>query len=189
MRWDPEKRFVVRADRATYRVDEPIAVTVDAFTAEYEPLGADDVTGGTLTGRLQPVDGEGRQSKALVLPMIRPGVFQTRTSISTAGPYRLYVDDPVAETQRSVMVEVIDASAERRRPVRDRRLQDRLAQQTGGRSYELAEIGRLPADLALQPVRERSRTDLELWRTPLWFTLVVGLMLTEWIVRRVRYLR
>jgi hypothetical protein len=68
--------------------------------------------------------------------------------------------------------------------VRDEKLQNDLARQTGGRAYDLTNVSRLPDDLKLEPVVERLTRNKSLWSTPLWFTVVVMLMLGEWLSRK-----
>ena len=76
-------------------------------------------------------------------------------------------------------------SAERRRGVRDEKLQSELSQATGGQSYDLTTVHRLPLDLDLRPTTERLTRNFPLWTTPLWFGTVVLLMLGEWLARKV----
>jgi hypothetical protein len=67
-------------------------------------------------------------------------------------------------------------------------LQQQLAEATGGRSYDLTTVNRLPRDMNLQPVAERQTRHLSLWTTPAWFLAVVLLMLSEWLLRKLIHL-
>ena len=56
---------------------------------------------------------------------------------------------------------------------------------TGGKSYDLTTVDRLPQDLKLQPITEHVAQNCTLWATPLWFGAVVLLMLGEWVARKI----
>ena len=38
-----QKRFVVRTDRRAYQTDEPVQLTIEAYNADFEPLGEKDL--------------------------------------------------------------------------------------------------------------------------------------------------
>jgi hypothetical protein len=116
--------------------------------------------------------------------MLRKGFFELPITVFTPGSHQLRVKDPITGTFEELRFEVTSLSAERSRAVRDEKLQSDLAQTTGGRSYDLTTVHRLPGDLRLTPIVERGTRNLALWTTPLWFGLVVGLMLGEWLIRK-----
>lgn len=179
------KRFVPRLDRPVYRVEEQAVITVEAYDENYEPLTAEDLTAGGLKAELiAPAREGGSQVTALTIPLLRQGVCETRVPLYAAGEYALRVTDPVTGQIEERRFEVTDSSAERRRAVRDLRLQEEIARQSGGRSYDLQTVANLARDLKLTPTVERSTRSHPLWNTPLWFGLVVGLMVCEWGVRK-----
>jgi hypothetical protein len=120
----------------------------------------------------------------VTVPMLRRGVFEARIPVLAVGEYSLRVKDPVTGKFDEQRFEVTPLSAERRRGVRDEKLQTDLARQTGGRAYDLTTVSNLPTDLKLEPVVERQTRNRALWSTPLWFAVVVMLMLGEWMSRK-----
>jgi hypothetical protein len=134
-----------------------------------------------------PVRG-GSQTQPLVVPMLRKGLFEARIPVFSVGSYSLRVKDPVTGRMDEQRFEVTPLSAERRSAVRDARLQNELAQATGGRSYDLTTVQRLPNELKLQPITQRQTRNLTLWTTPLWFAAVIVLMLGEWLARKALWL-
>jgi hypothetical protein len=116
--------------------------------------------------------------------MLRKGVFEIRIPVFTAGEYSLRVKDPVTNKFDEQRFEVLPLSAERRRGVRDEKLQTEIAQQSGGRSYDLTTVTNLVNDIHAEPKREALTRNHALWTTPFWFTLVVMLMLGEWLSRK-----
>jgi hypothetical protein len=180
-----EKRFVARLDQPQYRADDKVTLTVEAYDANYEPLGADELAGRALAAELTTPDRSGTPPVAITVPLLRKGVFETRIPVFAAGPHRLRVTDPVTGKQEELRFEVTPLSAERRRGVRDEKLQHELAAQTGGRSYDLTSVHRLPDELRLEAAVERLSRSYPLWTTPIWFGAAVALMLGEWLLRKV----
>ena len=67
-------------------------------------------------------------------------------------------------------------------------LQQLIAQETGGRSYDLTTVSQLVDDLHVERVSELQIHNLRLWHTWLWFGAIVALMLTEWLFRKLNRL-
>lgn len=63
---------------------------------------------------------------------------------------------------------------------------DRLAEETGGRSYTPATVSRLPEDLRYTGAGVRITEAHDLWDMPLLFLLLLGLVGAEWSYRRLR---
>jgi hypothetical protein len=120
----------------------------------------------------------------MTIPMLRPGVYETRIPLYASGEYAARVEDPVTQKFSEVRFEATNVSAERRRPTRDAALQNELARSTGGRAYDLATVAELPDDLEAEPIVETLTRNHALWSTPLWFITLVMLMLGEWWLRK-----
>jgi len=179
-----EKRFVARVDQQQYRAEDKVTLTVEAYDENYEPLGDEKLAGRGLAAELIVPGPAGAQTQPLVVPLVRKGLFEVHIPVYAAGAYSLKVMDPVTGRAVEQRFEVTPLSAERRSGVRDERLQTDLAHATGGRAYDLTTVNRLPDDLKLQPITERLTRNYALWTTPLWFGLVVALMLGEWLARK-----
>jgi hypothetical protein len=176
-----DKRFVARIDAQEYRAEDKVLLTVEAYDENYEPLGAETLADGSLAAELVKPNGD---LTPLSVPMLRRGVFELRVPVFAAGQYSLRVKDPITGQSEEQPFEVLPLSAERRRGVRDEKLQNDLAQRTGGKAYDLTTVDQLVSDLDVQPLLERQTRSHGLWTTPLWFGLVVALMLGEWLGRK-----
>ena len=178
-----QKRFRLQTDRQVYQAGQKVRITVEAYTRNYEPLGAK-----ALSGRLIAVEGpgaaRGRQTR-LALPLSRDQVFfETAVPVFSAGLHRLFVEDPVTGDEVETTFKVAPVSAERRSTVRDVTLQRALAERTGGKAYELAQIGRLPQEVKPKNIVQYTQRRIPLWNTWLVLLLVLGLMLGEWTARK-----
>lgn len=179
-----EKRFVARLDQQQYRAEEKVTLTVEAYDANYEPLSEENLPARALSAEMTaPGQGNG-QVTTLAVPLLRKGLFEAKIPVYAPGSYSLRVKDPITGKLEEQRFEVTPLSAERRRPVRDAKLQRELALQSGGRSYDLTTVHRLPSELKLDAVNERTQRNFALWATPGWFGLIVLLMLGEWASRK-----
>ena len=176
-----DKRFVARIDAQEYRAEDKVLLSVEAYDENYEPLGREGLADGALSAELVKPNGD---LTPLSVPMLRRGVFELRVPVFAAGQYSLRVKDPISGKSEEQPFEVLPLSAERRRGVRDEKLQHDLAQRTGGRAYDLTTVDQLVSDLNVQPLLERQTRSHGLWTTPLWFAAVVALMLGEWLGRK-----
>lgn len=186
-----EKRFVVRTDRQQYRVEEKVTLTVEAYDENFEPLAAGDMPRQSLSAEMTipGTGGSADQLRDVAVPLLRQGVFEAQIPVYSEGEYSIRVKDPIKNSFSEVRFDVTGLSAERRSGVRNVRLQEELAAETQGRTYDLTTVDRLPDDLQLQAITERYTRNHPLWSTPLWFIALVGLMLGEWFSRKMIHLQ
>jgi hypothetical protein len=183
-----DKRFVVRLDQEQYRVEDKVQLSVEAYDQNYEPLTDENLPERGLVAELTVPAAAGEQVQKVAVPMLRKGVFETRIPVYAVGNYSLRVKDPVTGKVDEQRFEVTGVSAERREATRNEKLQRELAEATGGRSYDLTTVNRLPGEIKLSPVVERQSRHTSLWTTPGWFIAVIGLMLSEWLIRKLIHL-
>jgi len=186
----PRKRFVPYLDRRSYRVDDEVIVSVHAYDRQYEPLDPASLEGGALQATLirESSNANAEETQPVTIPALRPGLFETRFPVYAPGVYRLRVRDPLASGQVERRFEVTGATAELRSSVRDVAMQESLAAASRGASYTLLTAKHLRRDLRLKPKLEMEEHSYPLWNTPVWFILVIALMLFEWAVRKWNHL-
>ncbi len=73
---------------------------------------------------------------------------------------------------------------ERQRAVRNVALQQALAAETGGKSYDFKEVRQLADEIQPAAKTETSIEVISLANTWLCFALLVGLLMGEWLVRK-----
>lgn len=191
-----QKRFVVRTDRRNYRSGDRVTVTVEGYDQNYEPLTTAKLPQAVLMGELIAPEGAGGAAAAsggrrpLRLAQFREGQFETEFDVQEAGEYVVRVFDPLAEEQIDVAFRVANLSAERRSAVRDVSLERELAALKSGRfgvagkSYEPATAARLVDEIFVPDEVETFPERIALWNTWFAFSLVVLLMLVEWLLRK-----
>jgi hypothetical protein len=180
-----QKRFVVRTDADTYRTDDTVLVTVEAFDADFEPLSAAKLPDRTLAARLvRPDKSAADEPERLTIAEVRPGLFETRVPALVAGEHRIIVDDPVTRERSQVAFTVTGVSVERRSAVRNVALQEAVAAATGGRSYDLTTAARLATDIDPVARAEHTVKVFPLGMTWACLLLGLGLLVGEWAVRK-----
>ncbi|PQO42631.1 hypothetical protein [Blastopirellula marina] len=179
-----QKRFVLAMDQMEYQVDDRALLTVEAYDENFDPIMADNLPTGGLQAQVFLGDTPGGQPLAVKLNETRPGRFEVRVPVYEAGRYTARVIDPINGTPSEIRFDVVGASAEQRNPARNLALQQAMANSTGGASYELSAASQLVDDLKLHPVAEEISRSFPIWGTPLWFIVVVALLMAEWIARK-----
>lgn len=178
------KRFVVKTDKSVYRTGDRVVITVEAYDREFEPLSESQVADRELAAELIGPNREGEHSRKMGIPQLKRGVFETSISDLTGGEYRVQVVDPVTDEIAEVSFDVVNVSLERRNSVRNSHLQASLAAETGGRAYDLTTVDQFPDDFHPLSQPERSREIVTLWNHWPVFLIMIGLLITEWIVRK-----
>ena len=179
-----QKRFVVRTDATTYRTDDTVIVTVEAFDADFQPLAAEKLPDRTLAARLVRPDDPAAGAEKLAIAEVRPGLFEARIPALVAGEHRIVVDDPLTREAAQAAFTVTGLSVERRSAHRNVPLQEAIAAATGGRSYDLTTAARLVADIEPAARPEHALKVFPLSMT--WACLLagLGLLVAEWILRK-----
>ena len=117
-----------------------------------------------------------------------PGVFQAEYFPRMDGPYRVQVDVKDGQGAALGLREtgwVHSPLAEEFRRLRpDRDFLQRIANETGGKLLEVEDVGQLPALLSALDVPVKETLTEPLWHTPWVFLLILGLLATEWTLRR-----
>ncbi len=182
-----QKRFVVRTDRRNYQTDEQVLLTIEAYNGDFEPLGEKDLVDRRLRGELilpRGAAGKADNVQPLAITESRKGLFEARFTVFAGGEHRVRVIDPITAKPVEWTFQVTSTSVERQRAVRNVALQEELAAETGGKSYDLRTARRLADEIRPPTKPEISIQVIALWNTWLCFACVVGLLTGEWLVRK-----
>jgi hypothetical protein len=175
----------IQTDRARYASGEAVAVTAWLKDSEGRPLA-----GESIQAKASTFGGEAT-SAAMTADEEMPGRYFATLAGFSAGAYQVTVegkivdellgDQPKAEATISVLaaesVELMNTQA-------NRALLEQVAQATGGQVIPPTALGELLELVSFDPiVTERVE------RTPLWnrwsnLALVLGCLVTEWVVRK-----
>ncbi len=187
-----QKRFVTRTDRKEYQADEKVLLTVEAYDEDFKPLTEEEVEKRIGQKSLEyeihmpgPGSSSSVEKQQARVTQLKPGVFETRIPVSRDGEYSIRVTDPITgKSADPIHFQVTKVSAERRSAVRDIAVQNRLADQSGGKAYELTDVNNILRDFNPPSITERPKDIRPLWSTWPCFALLILLMLGEWWGRK-----
>ena len=115
------------------------------------------------------------------------GAFQAEWSAEKPGAYLAEVtgDRGKEELGRDVIAfRRSDGVAENFHTEQHRDLLEKLSADTGGRYWKLEELGKLPNEIAYSEAGISVRNTKELWNMPIVFLVLLGLLSSEWLLRR-----
>jgi uncharacterized membrane protein len=119
-----------------------------------------------------------------------PGSYQTEWTAEKNGSYLAEVTaesagNPPQDLGRDVVTfQRQDGVAENFHTEQNRHLLEQLSSETGGRYWKPSDLKNLPRDISYSEAGISVRNTKELWDMPIVFLLLLGLPLTEWLLRR-----
>ena len=120
----------------------------------------------------------------LHLTQVQPGLFTTRFVVTAPGEHRVSVTDPITQKPVEWTFTAYSTSVERQSPVRNSALQEAIAAESGGRSYDLKDVQSLVDDVQASPRTETSVEVVSLVNTWACFLVIAALLVFEWGVRK-----
>jgi hypothetical protein len=108
----------------------------------------------------------------------KPGAYLAEITAESSGTAPQPLGSDVLTFQRA------DGIAENFHTEQNRHLLEQLAAETGGRYWKLSELRDLPRDISYSEAGISVRSTKELWDMPIIFLLLLGLPVTEWLLRR-----
>jgi uncharacterized membrane protein len=117
-----------------------------------------------------------------------PGQFDAEWTAEKPGTYLAEITAESADKQQLgsdvLTFQRENGVAENFHTNQNRHLLEQLAQQTGGRYWKPSDLKNLPRDISYSEAGISVRNTHELWNMPAVFILLLGLPVTEWLLRR-----
>lgn len=169
------------SDRVIYADDDRVHLRVEARTKSYEPANNATLVA-TLTGE------QGAPSTVELHPSPdQDGIYEADVSAEKAGAYRVEVTAHLNNEvlgRDTLLLQREDGVAENFHPEQNRELLQKIAQQTGGRYWNLDEVKKLPNEITFSEAGITTRETKDLWDMPIVFLLALSLRAVEWLLRR-----
>jgi hypothetical protein len=167
-------------DRREYMRGEPVRIRARFLDDRQAPAQDNGVT-----VVVEHASGE-RKSVALSRSSLSRGVFEGSVSGLLDGQYRVWLATPTTEGQPPATQFLIAAPpGELARLQMDSREIDQAAKISSGKSYRFATAANLVRDLPRgRQVRIESLPPEPIWNTPSLAAIFVGLLATEWLLRK-----
>ncbi len=117
-----------------------------------------------------------------------PGLFTAEWTAEKTGPYLAEVTADSQDHEHLgddvVTFEREDGIAENFHTAQNRHLLEQLSAETGGSYWKSGNLKNLPRDISYSEAGISVRSTKELWNMPTVFFLLLGLPITEWLLRR-----
>ncbi len=176
-----EASVVGSTDKGYYEPDQ--TVTLSAIVRDEEGEGTDDAA---VTAKIKGPAGRPDEVELTVVP--GPGGHYRGTyQPATAGPYEIAIEARLGEVALSadpIVIEVGRPNLEFEKLDLDEKTLGRIAANTGGRCVHISTADHLIDQLDRTQRKKRVYLERPLFWPPLFWLLFVGLLTTEWVLRR-----
>lgn len=170
------RRTQLSADRRSYFAGQSATLFARLYSTTYEP-----VTVAVVRGVLRRADGTGELPVQLRPMPDQPGMYRGEVILPAQGEWRFSVEtDPATQLD----LEVTESRIETSETAMNEPLLRDLARISGGAFLREEDLHTLPDLLARQAERVRSTHESEVWSSPAFFLLLLGLLGAEWAMRK-----
>ncbi len=178
-------RYSISTDQQEYTLGSSVSVLARVLDNNLKPLTLEEYTihYERLDEEGEPVP-ESRGEISAIQTLGRPEFFEANFETRELGQYRMWIEDRESEKAQTNF-RVVVPQLEFAQPRMDRSRLERLAELSGGRYYEIAELQKLPNEISTYqlevavPAENRS-----LWDSRWLLLLFVAILSTEWLLRK-----
>ena len=176
------KRTQLTTDQREYTTGSPVTIFARLYTEGFEPMTEPMVRGTMVdtTGRIQP------RQVLLSAMKEQPGMYRAQLPAPAPGAYAFSVDH---DTTAKLELAIADPQQELAEPAMNQPLLEKMAAASGGQFFREEDLHTLPDKLTAAPEHQRSTMEREVWASPFYFLLMLGVVTTEWILRKVSQLK
>ena len=177
-------RLYLTTDASTYATGDTVQVTAQVYSETYQPqIGA--TTGATVQIEVTPPEGAPFQLRVTRISetISEENRYTARFEVREKGTYHIRATSGAGNTDKTEFY-VQPQLAELEAPQLNEALLRQLASQTGGAYFAIADAAQLPETIAFVQDSVFVDTERDVWAHPLVLILVVGLLGTEWFLRK-----
>jgi hypothetical protein len=176
------KRTQLTTDRQNYTTGDRVSVYARLYSAGFEPI-----TDQSVKGLVALKSGQGtRMDITLRAIPEQPGLFRGEFIAAGAGAYQFFVEQ---DLDTVLEFSVAEPRFEFGDTAMNESMLRELAATTGGAFVREEDLYKLPDMIRLKTERVQSPLEVELWSSPLYFLLLLGVVTAEWILRKFSYLK
>ena len=176
------KRTQLTTDQREYTTGSPMTIFARLYTEGFEPM-TDPVVRATLVD----ASGNAQPRQVLVTAMKeQPGMYRAQLPAPAAGKYAFSVDHDLTV---KLELAVADPQQELAEPAMNQPLLEKMAAASGGQFFREEDLHTLPDKLLASPEHKRATMEREVWASPFYFLLMLGVVTAEWILRKASQLK
>ncbi len=191
-----ENRLYLTTDTSTYATGDAVQVTAQVYSETYQPQADATVqievtppVGEPFQLRMRTVYGDINERERDTGENAEEGRageenrYTAQFEVWEKGNYRIRATSGTGSTDRTEIY-VQPQLAELEAPQLNEALLKRLASRTGGAYFAIADAAQVPENIAIIQDPVFVDTERDIWAHPLVLILVVGLLGTEWLLRK-----
>jgi hypothetical protein len=176
------KRTQLSTDRQNYMTGDRVTVYARLYSTGYEPMREPSVKG--IYGLK---NGTGPRPEVTLRPIPeQPGLYRGEFVAPAAGAYQFFVEH---DLNAPLEFNVNEPQFELGETAMNEPLLRELAAASGGAFFREEDLHRLPETISSKTERVRSPLEVELWASPFYFLILLGVVTVEWVLRKMSYLK
>ncbi len=177
------RRTQLSTDRQNYMAGDRVAV----YARLYSGAGFEPVQEPAVKGSFGLKNGQGPRTEVALRPVPdQPAMYRGEFIATGAGGYGFSVEN---DPQTVLDFNVTEPKFEFGETAMNEALLKELAATTGGQFFREENLYKLPETIAAKTERVQSPMEVELWASPLYFLLLLGVVTAEWVLRKLSHLK
>ncbi len=176
------RRTQLTTDRQNYLTGDRISVYARLYNVGFEPLQE-----AAINASYGLKAGEGRRQDITLRPLPeQQGLYRTEFIAGAPGNYQFSVEQ---DPNTLLDFTISEPRFEFGETAMNEPLLRELASITGGAFFREEDLNKLPETIRARTERVRSPLEVELWSSPFYFLLMLGVVTAEWVLRKMSYLK
>jgi len=175
-------RTQLTTDRQNYLTGDRISIYARLYGVGFEPVQEPAVKG--FYG-LKNAQGPHPEVSLRPIPE-QPGLYRAEFVAPAPGNYQFWVEQ---DSDTRLDFNVTEPKFELGETAMNAPLLQEIASATGGAFFREEDLYKLPETIRLKSERVRSPLEVELWASPFYFLLLLGVVTVEWVLRKMSYLK
>jgi len=176
------KRTQLSTDRQNYVTGDRVTIFARLYSAGFDPVQEPSVAG--VFGLK---NGEGARPEVTLRPVPeQPGLYRGELVAPVAGSYQFFVE---SDPEVPLDFNVSEPQFEFGETAMNEKMLREMARETGGAFFREEELHKVPETITARSELVRSPLEVELWASPAYFLLLLGVVTAEWILRKMSHLK
>ncbi|MFM2171652.1 MAG: hypothetical protein RI957_1881 [Verrucomicrobiota bacterium] len=175
------KRIRLETDRASYPLHGQTRVYAHVLDDQFEPI----VQTGFEVNVVALDAGERKERISLRPDRTQPGLYEGFFSPTATGRYRLEANENDQAVSNTTEFRVIEEKTELLDTNSRRAHMEHIAERTGGTCLSLKDLPKLNTLINREPIVTTVRSERALWDHAIILLLLIGLLGSEWLLRRI----
>ncbi len=171
------KRTQLTTDRQNYLTGDRVSVYARLYGVGFEPVQEPAVQG--FYGMK---DGRSVKSEVTLRPIPeQPGLYRAEFVAPAPGNYQFFIQQ---DLNTPLDFNVVEPQFELGETAMNEALLREMAATSGGAFFREEDLHKLPDTISAKTERVHSPLEVEVWSSPLYFLLLLGVVTIEWLLRK-----